>query len=167
MDTRVLDRFNDSPRRSSPQASSKTSPSSSSREKLTPAQIRAKVEQNSKAAKVEIQESTVKKAEARDKQKDNIEAQSKEDTKEVVKSSLPEMKKVDESERKEGEGVKAINQDGEEVVIDEVKSDIGKNDPNSEETQEKLRYVLRTNAFNFSDQERAALSDILMDDKKD
>ena len=40
-------------------------------------------------------------------------------------------------------------------------SDIGVNDPNSEVTQEKLRQVLRSNAFGFSDKERETLSSIL------
>lgn len=39
--------------------------------------------------------------------------------------------------------------------------DLGVNDPNSEDTQEKLRGILKAGAFNFSDKERAALGEIL------
>lgn len=39
--------------------------------------------------------------------------------------------------------------------------DIGKNDPNSDMTKEKLRGILKTGAFNFSDAERSTLNDIL------
>lgn len=40
-------------------------------------------------------------------------------------------------------------------------SDLAHNDPRSPETQEKLRHVLRNNAFNFSDRERQVLGEIL------
>lgn len=39
--------------------------------------------------------------------------------------------------------------------------DLASNDPQSEETQEKLRGILQAGAFNFSDKERAALGEIL------
>ncbi len=39
--------------------------------------------------------------------------------------------------------------------------DIGKNDPNSEETQQKLREILKSGAFHFNDKERKTLSNIL------
>lgn len=39
--------------------------------------------------------------------------------------------------------------------------DIGKNDPKSEQTQEKLRHILRTGAFHFNERERAALEAVL------
>lgn len=49
----------------------------------------------------------------------------------------------------------------EEPVI----GDIGKNDPKSETTQEKLRGILRTGAFHFNDKERGALQEILGESK--
>lgn len=39
--------------------------------------------------------------------------------------------------------------------------DIKSNNPTSEETREKLKGLLKTGAFNFSEKERAALKDIL------
>ena len=42
-----------------------------------------------------------------------------------------------------------------------LKSDIGKNDPDSEVTQEKLKSLLQTGAFQFNDRERKALGEIL------
>lgn len=39
--------------------------------------------------------------------------------------------------------------------------DIGKNDPASEITKEKLRGILQAGAFNFNDKERSALGQIL------
>ena len=42
-----------------------------------------------------------------------------------------------------------------------VAGDIKNNDPNSVVTQEKLKNILKTGAFNFSDQERQTLSKIL------
>lgn len=50
-------------------------------------------------------------------------------------------------------------------IVEEVESDIGRNDPNSESTREKLRHVLRSNSFQFSEEERRALGDILNQDK--
>ena len=39
--------------------------------------------------------------------------------------------------------------------------DIKTNNPNAEETREKLKALLKTGAFNFNDKERSALKDIL------
>lgn len=39
--------------------------------------------------------------------------------------------------------------------------DVKNNDPNSEETKIKLKALLQTGGFNFSDKERGALSEIL------
>ena len=39
--------------------------------------------------------------------------------------------------------------------------DIGKNDPNSELTREKLKGILKGGGFNFNDKERKALAQIL------
>lgn len=53
---------------------------------------------------------------------------------------------------------------GETKVVekeDAVIGDVGKNDPNDVVTQEKLKTLLRTGAFQFSDREREALKDIL------
>ncbi len=49
--------------------------------------------------------------------------------------------------------------DKEKTVI----SDVGPNDPSDPATQEKLRTILRTGAFSFSDQERSVLGEILGD----
>ena len=43
----------------------------------------------------------------------------------------------------------------------EVIGDIGANNPNDPETREKLKHLLTQGAFNFSEQEKAALSKIL------
>lgn len=40
-------------------------------------------------------------------------------------------------------------------------SDIGKNDPNSEITREKLKTILKVGGFDFNDKERSALAQIL------
>lgn len=42
-----------------------------------------------------------------------------------------------------------------------IKSDVGKNAPDSEITQSKLKEVLNTNAFSFSEKERSVLDKIL------
>ena len=44
---------------------------------------------------------------------------------------------------------------------DENFGDIGSNDPNSELTQSKLKDLLKTGSFQFSERERKALSQIL------
>lgn len=46
-------------------------------------------------------------------------------------------------------------------VGDDDFGDIGKNNPQSEVTKEKLRAILKTGAFAFNDAERGALNDIL------
>ena len=46
-------------------------------------------------------------------------------------------------------------------IKDDDFSDIGKNNPQSEVTKEKLRAILKTGAFSFNDAERGALNDIL------
>lgn len=46
-------------------------------------------------------------------------------------------------------------------VKDENFGDIGTNDPKSEVTKEKLRALLKTGSFAFSEGERSALNDIL------
>lgn len=45
--------------------------------------------------------------------------------------------------------------------VEEGNGDIGKNDPKSEVTREKLRAILKTGGFSFSDSERTALNKIL------
>jgi hypothetical protein len=74
------------------------------------------------------------------------------------KKSLPkkvEKPKVDEAE------VSNKAKQKEAVAKDDAVGDIGKNDPNSEMTQEKLKAVLKSGAFAFNDKERKALSQIL------
>lgn len=44
---------------------------------------------------------------------------------------------------------------------DEDFADVKNNNPNSEETREKLKALLKTGAFHFNDKERGALSEIL------
>lgn len=48
-----------------------------------------------------------------------------------------------------------------ELSENPVIGDIGKNDPSSEETQEKLKAILKTGAFEFNERERGALQEIL------
>lgn len=64
-----------------------------------------------------------------------------------IKSEKVDSSKVDKTDKIE--------------VVEEVESDIGTNDPRSESTREKLRHVLRSNSFQFSEQERRVLGDIL------
>lgn len=47
------------------------------------------------------------------------------------------------------------------VIATELKSDVGLNKPNDPGTQEKLKGLLKSGGFNFSDKERDALSSIL------
>lgn len=50
----------------------------------------------------------------------------------------------------------------EKVLLEDTEfADIKNNDPNAEETQEKLKALLKSGAFHFSDKERSALSEIL------
>jgi hypothetical protein len=51
---------------------------------------------------------------------------------------------------------KLVNAQGEEI-----KSDVGKNNPNDPATTEKLKELLKTNAFSFSQKEKDALANIL------
>ncbi|MCT4641958.1 MAG: hypothetical protein N4A33_06625 [Bacteriovoracaceae bacterium] len=46
-------------------------------------------------------------------------------------------------------------------IEDSFKSDIGQNNPESQVTQEKLKSLLRSGAFQFNDAERRALGEIL------
>lgn len=55
----------------------------------------------------------------------------------------------------------SIDSSGKKEVGEEPIGDIKSNDPKSEVTQEKLRAILKTGAFNFNDKERQALSSIL------
>lgn len=48
-----------------------------------------------------------------------------------------------------------------ELTENPVIGDVGKNDPRSEETQEKLKAILKTGAFEFNERERGALQEIL------
>ena len=67
----------------------------------------------------------------------------------------PKVEKIEDKNEVRGEkGVKASSEDG--------FGDIGTNDPNSKETQEKLKGLLKSGAFQFNDREREALSSILM-----
>lgn len=68
---------------------------------------------------------------------------------------------VEVNSKKAQQKEKIEKHSSEEELEPGVKSDIAENNPKSEETQEKLRHVLRTNSFNFSDRERAALNEIL------
>jgi len=69
-----------------------------------------------------------------------------------------EKKKVKPKE----DSVELSNSAKKEAHIDpEGFGDVKKNDPSSEETQEKLKALLKTGAFQFSDKERAALGEIL------
>ena len=54
-----------------------------------------------------------------------------------------------------------LNSKGVVSSDEEEFGDIGKNDPKSEVTQERLKGLLKGNGFNFSDKERKALGEIL------
>lgn len=67
----------------------------------------------------------------------------------AAKTALPEAATAD---------IKSKSSAKEDITL---KSDIGINDPKDEVTQEKLKGLLTTGGFNFSDKERKALSSIL------
>ena len=105
--------------------------------KVKSAAVRQKAPESKKLSKEDVQ----KKLEAKFGKK--IGAEKKKDEVQISKAA------------KDKADTKVI--DKEDVVI----GDIGKNDPKSIETQEKLKALLRTGSFAFSDKERQALSDIL------
>ncbi len=76
-----------------------------------------------------------------------------------------EIKKVAKEETPVAEEVKAEGsekaKEGAEEKDHLLASDIATNDPNSPETQEKLKDILKTGAFKFSEKERKVLSGIL------
>lgn len=57
--------------------------------------------------------------------------------------------------------VELKNRDKLEDKTQAPSGDVGKNDPNDTVTQDKIRNVLKSGAFNFNEQERAALAKIL------
>lgn len=67
-----------------------------------------------------------------------------------------------EIKKEKEDSVELSNSTKKQAHIDpEGFGDVKKNDPKSEETQEKLKALLKTGAFHFSDKERQALGEIL------
>lgn len=65
------------------------------------------------------------------------------------------------AEKKEADVVVSIDKKGKKEISEEGFGDIKNNDPNSEVTQEKLRSILKTGAFDFNPKERETLKNIL------
>ena len=102
----------------------------------------------------------------------NINQKSKPAEKAEVKDPQAELKKKLEAKfgkkigenkpaKKEENVVVSIDKKGKKEVSGEGFGDIKNNDPSSVVTQEKLKTVLSTGAFQFNPKERAALKDIL------
>lgn len=71
-------------------------------------------------------------------------------------------KKFDKKKpKKDPDVVVSIDKKGKKEVSDQGFGDIKNNDPNSKVTQEKLKKILSTGAFQFNPKEREALKDIL------
>lgn len=72
--------------------------------------------------------------------------------------------KIGEKKQEKAEGkdvMVSINSKGEKKVKEEAFGDIKSNNPADENTQEKLKGLLRTGGFHFNAKERAALGAIL------
>ncbi len=75
-----------------------------------------------------------------------------------------EIKENIEAKKKQQTKVEGVSKEGQESVEDKdhlLASDVGANDPKAPETQEKLKDILKTGAFKFSEKERKVLSSIL------
>lgn len=89
---------------------------------------------------------------------------SKAPAKEDIKAKLEAKfgKKFGEKKvKKDPDVVVSIDKKGNKEVSTDGFGDIKDNDPKSEATQEKLKKILSTGAFNFNPKERDALKDIL------
>lgn len=73
----------------------------------------------------------------------------------------PDKAKANKSVEKEADVIVSIDSKGNKKVENEAFGDIKSNDPGSEMTQEKLKGILKTGAFQFSPKEREALNAIL------
>lgn len=86
---------------------------------------------------------------------------SKEQIEEMVKAKFGDKaKKVKKAPVEDKVEIKSADKgvkNSEEADFGDVKS----NNPNAAETREKLKEILKTNAFSFNDGERRALADIL------
>lgn len=93
-------------------------------------------------------------------------AEPKRPGKEAIQAKLREKFGKNFGEKKaekksEPDTVVSIDKKGKKEVSKEGFGDIKANNPTSEVTQEKLKGLLRTGAFQFNDKERAALDAIL------
>ena len=120
------------------------------RENLSRSQILAKLEQ---AKKPSAEQALVKAPERHALLAKPLWDDAGEEDKVVHKKALESAKNLS------GVSVAAEPQEEEKL---EVKSDVAKNEPQSEETRSKLKHILQSGGFQFNEKEKQALSQILV-----
>jgi len=98
-------------------------------------------------------------------QSQNIQKTPKKPSKEEIEAKIKAKFGVEVNKqakaKKDEDVVVSIDKKGNKEVSVDGFGDIKNNDPNSETTQEKLKAILKTGAFDFNSKERSALKTIL------